>query len=196
MGVELFRDIEERWDKGRFGAEYQACDDPEVRRRWDKRTGMGRAKIFEVRRIYNDVTFIDEFITPEFAEDQRLFVYGRNPSTGQVEIVDRDWRKVKDQLLTALTNFGNPIIRVVDGNHKNRGELYLLHDWSGSDIQFDHAMLTLQNVFQIWKRPVHLETLEGGKGRLLSVDGDQTSTKEITPSKPGALGVGAGKPGP
>ena len=45
------------------------------------------------------------------AEDQKLFVYGRNPQTGQLEILDRDYRKVKDQLLNALTNFGNPIIR-------------------------------------------------------------------------------------
>ena len=26
LGVELFRDIERRWDQGRFGAEWDACD--------------------------------------------------------------------------------------------------------------------------------------------------------------------------
>ena len=190
MGVELFRDIEERWNLGRFGPEYQACDDPEQRRRWNRPTGLGRERIFEVRRIYNDVTFIDEFVTPEFAEDQKLFVYGQNPSTGQLEIVDRDYKKVKDQLLTALTNFGNPIIRVLEGNYKNRGELYLLHDWSGADLQFEHAQLTLQNLQKIWGRPVHIETQENGKGRLLSFDGQQSTTKEITPTRPGALAVG------
>ena len=190
MGVELFRDIEQRWDHGRFGPEYQSCDDPEVRRRWDRPTGRGRERIFEVRRIYNDVTFIDEFVTPEFAEDQKLFVYGVNQSTGQLEIVDRDYRKVKDQLLTALTNFGNPIIRVVEGNFRNRGELYLVHDWAGQDLQQDHAQLTLRNLHKLWGRPVHIETMEGGKGRLLSFDGEQATVKEITSSRGGVLALG------
>jgi stage V sporulation protein R len=190
IGVELFRDIEERWDKGRFGPEYQACDDPEQRRHWHRPTNLGKERIFEVRRIYNDVMFVDEFVTPEFAEDQKLFVYGVNPSTGQLEIVDRDYRKVKEQLLTALTNFGNPIIRVVEANYKNRGELYLVHEWSGTDLQLDHAQLTLRNLQKIWGRPVHIETMEGGKGRLLSFDGEQGTSKEITPSRGGALAVG------
>jgi stage V sporulation protein R len=190
IGVELFRDIEERWDRGRFGPEYQACDDPELRRQWNRPTGLGRERIFEVRRIYNDVTFIDEFVTPEFAEDQKLFVYGRNAQTGQLEIVDRDYRKVKDQLLNALTNFGNPIIRVVEANYKNRGELYLQHDWSGNELQLEHAQMTLQGLQRLWGRPVHLETMEGGKGRLLSYDGQQSTMKEVTPSKGGQLAVG------
>src|SRR5262249_7161892 len=36
LGIELFRDIEERWDKGQFGPEYDDCDNFEERRRWDK----------------------------------------------------------------------------------------------------------------------------------------------------------------
>ncbi len=194
MGVELFRDIEQRWDKGRFGERYQACDDPEVRRRWNEPTKLGRERIFEVRRIYNDVTFIDEFITPEFAEDQKLFVYGRNQQTGQLEIVDRDYRKVKNQLLDALTNFGNPIIRVVDGNYQNRGELYLVHDWCGADLQMEHAQMTLSGLQKLWGRPVHLETSEEGKGKLLSFDGTQSTSKDITKTTGQALAVGRGDP--
>ena len=45
---------------------------------WDRKLGLGRQKIFEVRRLYNDVTFIDEFLTPEFCKDQKLFVFGYN----------------------------------------------------------------------------------------------------------------------
>ena len=33
----------------------------------------GREKIFEVRRIYNDVNFIDEFLTPEFVERHQMY---------------------------------------------------------------------------------------------------------------------------
>jgi len=191
LGVELFRHVEERWDHGRFGAEYQACDDPELRRRWSRPTNEGRKKIFEVRAIYNDVTFIDEFVTPEFAEEQKMFVYGQDPQTGQLVIVDRDYRKVKDQLLAALTNFGNPIIKVVDGNFRNRGELYLVHEWVGGDLQLDQAQLTLQGLHKLWQRPVHIETIEGGKGCLLSYDGETATTSEVTASHPAVGRVGA-----
>ena len=61
LGVELFRDIEERWDRGQFGREWEDCDDLEVKRNWDLRLGLGRQKVFEVRALYSDVTFIDEF---------------------------------------------------------------------------------------------------------------------------------------
>jgi hypothetical protein len=35
LGVELYRDIEDRWNKGRFGKEYEDCEDIERRRSWD-----------------------------------------------------------------------------------------------------------------------------------------------------------------
>ena len=52
----------------------------------------------------------------------------------------------------------------------------------------------VQNLHALWKRPVHVETLEGGKGRLISYDGEQASMKEITPSQRGALALGQGTP--
>ncbi|MGK0204035.1 MAG: stage V sporulation protein R [Planctomycetota bacterium] len=192
MGVELFRDIEERWNKGRFGADYMRCDDPETRRKWDTGAGEGRKKVFDVRRIYNDVTFIDEFITPEFAEDQKMFVYGQDRQTGEYVIVDRDYTKVKTQLLEALTNFGNPIINVVDGNFENRGELFLVHEWVGGDLQVDQAQLTLQSLFAMWKRPVHIQTMVDGKGRILSYDGKEATSKEIETDDPATGRVGSG----
>ena len=75
LGIELWRDIEERWNKGRFGKEWDECDDLRARSSWDKKLGAGREKIFEVRKHYNDITFIDTFLTAEFALEQKLFVY-------------------------------------------------------------------------------------------------------------------------
>ncbi len=66
LGVELYRHIEERWDKGQFGKEWEDCDDLDAKKNWNLRLGLGKKKIFEVRALYNDVTFIDEFLTPEF----------------------------------------------------------------------------------------------------------------------------------
>ncbi|MCB9869569.1 MAG: SpoVR family protein [Planctomycetes bacterium] len=182
MGVELFRHIEHRWDRGQFGIEYQRCDDARLRREWNTEAGRGKEKVFEVRRIYNDVSFIDEFVTPEFAEDQKLYVYGVDQATGQLEIVDRDYTKVKKGLLDALTNFGNPIIRVADDNYRNRGELYLRHEWVARDLEFEAALRTLRSLYAMWKRPVHIETREGGHPRLLSFDGTDAVMKEVSSS--------------
>ncbi len=60
LGIELFRDIEDRWNKGRFGKEWDECDDLRARRRGTRSSALGREKIFEVRKHYNDVTFIDD----------------------------------------------------------------------------------------------------------------------------------------
>ncbi len=79
LGIELLRDIEHRWNTGKFGKEYDECDDLEKRRNWDKQLGLGRQKIFEVRRVHNDITFIDTFLTPEFcvrAQDVLLRLAG------------------------------------------------------------------------------------------------------------------------
>ncbi|MEZ4662581.1 MAG: SpoVR family protein [Caldilineaceae bacterium] len=63
LGIELLRDIEDRWNRGAFGPEYEACTSQAERANWDRQLGLGREKIFEVRRIYNDIGFIDEFLT-------------------------------------------------------------------------------------------------------------------------------------
>ena len=62
LGIELFRHIEDRWNKGKFGKEYDSCDDMVRKRHWDMKSGLGRKKIFEVRKSHNDITFIDEFL--------------------------------------------------------------------------------------------------------------------------------------
>lgn len=171
LGIELWRDIEERWDRGRHGPEWEACDDYLTRRNWDTGAMEGRAKIFEVRRHYNDLTFLDTFLTPDFVRRHGLFTYEYNPMTGQYLIEDRDFEAVKEKLLFALTNFGQPIIEVTDANHLNRGELVLTHRYEGVPLKIDHARETLTNVHALWKRPVHLETFIDDEPIVLSFDG-------------------------
>ena len=177
VGLELFRNIEERWDKGRFGKEYDDCDDIAQRRRWDRQLGKGRDKIFEVRRFYTDVTFIDEFLTLDFVREQNLFSFGFNKKRGRFEISSREFKDVKDKLLNALTNFGQPVIAVLDANHDNRGELLLRHEHHGTDLDMEYTRATLQNVQAIWSRPVHVLTKHDGKGIMYGFDGKDHAEK-------------------
>jgi len=173
LGVELFRHIEERWDRGQFGKEWDECDDLELRRTWDRRLGLGRSKIFEVRAHYNDITFIDEFLTPEFVHDQKLFSFTFNPRNDRWEIESRKFKEVKDKLLFRLTNAGNPFIYVDEANYANRGELLLWHDHQGVDLRLDWAREVLRSIVRVWKRPVEIHTLFDGKPSLLRFDGNE-----------------------
>jgi stage V sporulation protein R len=182
VGIELFRDIEDRWNKGRFGREWEDCLDFEERRRFDRHLMQGREKIFEVRRVHNDITFIDSFLTQEFCDAHKLFVYRTNPRTGQAEIASRDHRLVKEQILFGLSNMGSPIIEVLDSNHENRGELYLLHRFEGLELDQKQASETLRTMEVLWGRPVHLESRVEQKGIRVSWARGEITTRELTPS--------------
>lgn len=179
LGLELLRDVEDRWNKGKFGKEYDDCDDIAAKRAWDRQLGLGRQKIFEIRKLYNDVTFIDEFLTPEFVLENKLFTFRYNRDTDLYEIASREFREIKEKLLFRLTNFGQPFIYVEDGNYNNRGEMYLRHRHEGVDLKMDYARDTMRNLHKIWTRPIHLETLIDDKKRLLSFDGSDFTERRI-----------------
>ena len=179
LGIELFRDIEERWNTGRFGKEYDDCDDLEKRRTWDKQLGLGKKKIFEVRRVHNDISFIETFLTPEFCQKHRMFSFAFNDQSEQYIIESREFEKIKQRLLFSLTNFGKPWIFVVDSNYKNRGELLLRHEHNGIDLQMDKAADTMTNLQVIWSRPVHLQTVIENQPSMLSYDGTDHSIKTL-----------------
>ncbi len=179
LGIELFRDIEERWNKGKFGKEYEECDDYAAKKNWNRPAGRGRQKIFEVRKLYNDVTFIDAFLTPEFCREHKMFVYNYNERNGFYEISDREFKAIKQKLLFLLTNHGQPFIYVEEANYRNRGELYLRHQHEGIDLKLDEARDTLRNLHTVWTRPVNLETLVDENKILLTFDGAEHKEIEI-----------------
>ena len=173
IGIELYRDIEYRWNTGRFGKEYNDCEDMVAKLNWDKKLGLGRQKIFEVRKTHNDVSFIDEFFTQEFCDRQQLFTYKYNPLTGRNEIESRDFMEIKNKLLNQLSNFGSPVIEVESGNYQNRGELLLRHVHRGVDLDIGYASDTLRNLFALWKRPVNITSKQEDQNITLSFDGKE-----------------------
>lgn len=179
VGIELMRNIEDRWNKGQFGRDWETCDDVREKKNWDRKLGLGRQKIFEVRKIYNDVTFLDEYMTEEFCVQNKFFVYRFNQKTQRFEVDTRDFKAIKAKLLFQLTNFGQPIIRVQNANFDNRGELLLEHLFEGIDLQPDYMSQSLQNVFKIWGRPVCLVTVMEGEPKVFRYDGQDFTHKNI-----------------
>jgi stage V sporulation protein R len=179
LGVELYRDIEERWNRGMFGKDWEECDDARAKQHWDLRLGLGFKKILQVRQLYNDVTFLDEFLTPEFCRKHKLFSFGFNNRNERYEIETREFKQVKEKILFQLTNFGNPFIYVEDANFENRGELLLRHDHQGVDLRMDYAREVLTSLVRIWKRPVTVLTKQEDKLVMLRFDGKEHSAKPV-----------------
>ena len=177
LGVELLRNIEDRWNKGQFGKEWDECDSMDQKKDWDRRTGLGRAKIFEVRKLYNDITFLDEFFTMEFCVEQKFYSFGFQERSGNWEITSKEFKKVKDQLLKMLTNRGQPVIVVEDANFENRSELLLKHIHEGTDLDANQARDTLRNAAKVWSRPVSLLTKIENKGKLLRCEDGNISER-------------------
>ena len=180
IGIELFRDIEFRWDTGKFGKEYNDCQDMHQKQNWDLPTNKGREKIFDVRKTHNDITFIDEYFTEDFCQRQNIFTYKFNPRTNRHEVDSREFKDIKSKLLSQLTNAGSPIIEVENSNFENRGELLLSHVHQGVDLDYGQACETLKNIFFLWKRPCVIQTsIEGGKS-FVSFNGKEIKTKKVT----------------
>jgi len=179
LGVELLRHVKKRWDKGRFGIDYLNCLDSGERSRWDKKLGLGMEKLFEIRRIHNDITFIDSFLDEDFCHEHKMFIYDYDRRTNRYVISSREFGAVKNQLLNQLTNFGQPIINVVDGNFRNRSELLLRHEHAGTDLKHDFTTECLRNLHRIWRRPVHLETIIEEVKRRVSFDGTNHNMEKI-----------------
>ncbi|MFB6205511.1 MAG: SpoVR family protein [Haloglomus sp.] len=123
----------------------------------DRTAGWDRMR--EIRESHNDVTFLDEFLTQEFVDDNDYFTYEYTHTTRDYRVTSTDYRDVKKKLMLRFTNFGKPTIAVEDGNYENRNELLLAHQYNGVMLDIQQARQTLERVFELWGRPVNLKTI-------------------------------------
>ena len=75
---------------------------------------------------------------------------------------------------------GHPHITIVDGNFENRGELYLKHRFDGIELNEDYSQATMAKLFEIWSRPIHLQTTVEGAPALMSFDGSSYRERKLT----------------
>ncbi|NDI35894.1 SpoVR family protein [Chengkuizengella sediminis] len=129
LGLKIFEDIEKRFD---------------------------RDKIFEVREIDSDTSFIRNYLTKELVEDLDLYIFEKQGR--EWKITDKTWENIRDQLVSSRTNGGFPYLVVENGNFKNNGELYLKHEYEGLELDLKYTERTLPYLEQLWGKNVHLET--------------------------------------
>ncbi len=162
LGYKILEDIERRWDS----------PSEEEREKFGIQPGSGRAKIFEVRELDNDVSFLRNYLTEELCEELDLFVY-ELVEEEEWTITEKRWERVRDQLVSNMTNFGFPYIEVADGDYNNNRELYLRHAYEGAELDGRYARKALEHVYTLWGRPVHLETVVDDERVRLHYDGQE-----------------------
>ena len=163
VGLKIFESIKKRWDS----------PSEQEKRELGRIPDQGLAKMFEARELDNDVSFLRNYLTKELVDELDLYIYKREGD--QLVIVEKDWEKIRDMLVASLTNFGVPYIVVEDGDYRRNGELYLKHMYEGQEIDIKYAERTLEAIFGLWSRPVHLETVLDERKLLLSYDGERGS---------------------
>jgi stage V sporulation protein R len=91
LGYYLLSDIRNRWNKGQFGTDWDECTDIRKKEAWDTKAGLGKEKIFEVRKYYDDLTLIHEFFTEDFCREQEYFHWQHYPN-GEFKLENRDYK--------------------------------------------------------------------------------------------------------
>ena len=162
LGYKIFEDIEKRWDN----------PTAEEREKFGRRGGEGRNKMFEVRELDNDISFLRNYLTEELCEELDLFVY-QLVDEEDWTVTEKKWERVRDQLVANMTNFGFPYIEVTDGDYDGNRELYLTHRYEGVELDMKYARRTLEHVYKLWGRDVHLETQVDEEPLVMRYDGHE-----------------------
>lgn len=166
LGFCMFNDIEERWDKGMFGPEYENCKDIWKKQNWDTKAGLGHKKVFEVRECHNDLTSLIEFFTEEFCNKYEFFQWRLFPN-GEYKIVDRDYKSIKAKLVNSHINGGLPEINLTEPNYKGKGYMFLQHEWTGRTLYQPYVAATLQALCFLWGNRVYLATKDQNENEIV-----------------------------
>lgn len=141
LGFELLRDIEKRY---------------------------GREKLFEVRALERDASFLRKYLTRELCERLHLFEYAKQSSEYYVEEIadESGWKKIRNTLADTTGMGMIPYIRVLDMSRKDK-TLILEHVYDGRELQADYMEETLKYLYDLWKHPLILQTRHNGVNRFV-----------------------------
>src|ERR1700683_840223 len=151
-----------------------------IYRRWEnptkeeiKRDGApnksGDAKLFEVREVERDSSFLRRYLTEELMREMDMFEYEQRGDEYVISKVsdDEGWRNVKETLIKNVGASSIPVIKVDDADFGQNRTLYLKHSHDGRDLQLEYAEKTMNYLQHLWGREVVLETTLDGKRSLL-----------------------------
>ncbi|MCJ8005874.1 SpoVR family protein [Lederbergia wuyishanensis] len=164
LGLKIFEDIEERWNN----PDEEMIKDGVI-------PNSGREKIFEVREVESDISFLRNYLTKELVLKEDMYLFQKQGR--DYKIIDKEWTEIRDQLVNMRVNGGFPYITVNDGDYMKNGELYLKHWYEGIELDLKYLEKVLPYIFQLWGRPVHIESIVENRQMQFSFDGRNMQRK-------------------
>lgn len=136
-----------------------------------KRYGDQPEKIFEVRAMERDQSFIRRYLTEELCSELNLFEYRKVGSDYVIsEVSDaQGWRQIRDTLATNAGMGALPVIRVAEWVKKD-DSLLLEHLYDNRELELSYAYETLKHMVDLWDGKVMLETLIDGRKKVIICD--------------------------
>lgn len=131
----------------------------------------GKEKIFEVRKLERDESFIRKYLTEELCLEMNLFQYSKHDKDYVIdEISDEEgWKKIRNTIANSVGMGSVPLIKVMEVlDHNN--SLVLEHEYDGRDLQLKYAYETLKHVSTLWKGQVILNTVIKNKKKKIICD--------------------------
>lgn len=127
----------------------------------ERRYGIN--KIFEVRDVDRDSSFIRRYLTLELCQEMNLFEYVKRDSEYIIKEVsdDEGWKEIRDTLSNNCGMGLVPYIQVTDVERDRT--LILEHIYDGRELLLEYAEATLKHIVELWGHPVILKTQFGGK---------------------------------
>ncbi|MFB5663156.1 SpoVR family protein [Alteribacillus sp. HJP-4] len=166
LGLKIFEEIERRYDKP-----------DEHLLQLGVKPGSGIQKLYEVRELESDTSFIRNYVTKKLVQREDLYLFQKQGR--EYKIVDKEWENVRDQLIRSRVNGGFPYLTVEDGDYAKAGELYLKHHYEEEELDLKYLEKTLPYVHQLWGRTVHVETVIEDSEVLFSFDGRRMHRKSL-----------------
>lgn len=141
LGFEMLRDIEKRY---------------------------GKEKLFEVRAMERDASFIRKYLTRELCEQLHLLEYAKRSTDYFVEEIadETGWKKIRNTLAETTGMGAVPYIQVTNMSRKDK-TLTLEHLYDGRDLQADYMEETLKYLYDLWKHPIVLYTRHNNVNRTI-----------------------------
>ncbi|XUW94698.1 SpoVR family protein [Wukongibacter sp. M2B1] len=136
----------------------------------------GMEKMFEVRQLERDQSFIRKYLTEELANEFNIFQYNKKGSNYVIdEVPDKDgWKKIRDTLANMVGMDSIPYIKIHEVLKDNA--LLLVHEYDGRELELNYAYETLKHVSTLWGGRVILKTVVNKLNKRIICNEDKTIT--------------------
>ena len=166
LGLKIFEDIEERYN-----------NPTEQMKERGVQPNSGREKIFEVRELDSDTSFIRNYLTKELVDQEDMYLFEKQGR--EYRITDKEFEQIRDQLISARVNGGFPYIYVEDSDYLRNGGLYLVHAYEGIELDLPYLENVLPYIYQLWGRTVYLETVIEDQKILYPYNGEKIARRRL-----------------